>query len=71
MIASNTITMAHAEASHKATPPEQHNDVKPADREKKTAPIVQIEKLQKDMDNVWSLTPRQNKTSAQTLSIWW
>ena len=52
MIASNTITVAHAEALLKATPPEQRTDVKPAEREKKTAPIEQIEKLQKEMDQV-------------------
>jgi hypothetical protein len=52
MIANNTITVAHAEALLKATPPEQRADVKPAEREKKTAPIEQIEKLQKEMDQV-------------------
>jgi ParB-like chromosome segregation protein Spo0J len=48
MIASNTITVAHAEALLKATPPEQRTDVKPTEREKKAAPIEQIEKLEKD-----------------------
>jgi hypothetical protein len=43
MIASNTITVAHAEALLKATLPE---------REKKTAPIEQIEKLEKEMSQV-------------------
>lgn len=52
MIASNTITVAHAEALLKATPPEQRTDVKPAEREKKTAPIEQIEKLEKEMNQV-------------------
>jgi hypothetical protein len=52
MIASNTITVAHAEALLKATPPEQRTDVKPAEREKKTAPIEQIEKLEKEMSQV-------------------
>ena len=52
MIASTTITVAHAEALLKATLPEQRTDVKPAEREKKTAPIEQIEKLQKEMDQV-------------------
>ncbi len=47
MIASNTITVAHAEALLKASLPEQRTDVKPAEREKKTAPIEQIEKLEK------------------------
>jgi ParB-like chromosome segregation protein Spo0J len=52
MIASSTITVAHAEALLKATPPEQRTDVKPAEREKKTAPIEQIEKLEKEMSQV-------------------
>ena len=52
MIASNSITVAHAEALLKATPPEQRTDVKPAEREKKTAPIEQIEKLEKEMSQV-------------------
>lgn len=52
MIASNTITVAHAEALLKATPLEQRTDVKPAEWEKKTAPIEQIEKLQKEMSQV-------------------
>ena len=49
MIASNTITVAHGEALLKATPPEQHTDVKNVRQEKKTAPIEQIEKLEKEM----------------------
>ncbi len=52
MIASNTITVAHAEALLKATPPEQRIGVKPAVREKKHAPIEQIEKLEKEMSQV-------------------
>jgi hypothetical protein len=52
MIANNTITVAHAEAPLKATPPEQRTDFKPAEREKKTAPIEQIEKLEKEMNQV-------------------
>lgn len=52
MSASNTITVAHAEALPKATPPERRTDVKPAEREKKTAPIEQIEKLEKKMSQV-------------------
>ena len=52
MIASNTITVAHAEALLKATPPEQRTDVKPAEREKRTAPIEQIEKLEREMSQV-------------------
>jgi ParB-like chromosome segregation protein Spo0J len=57
MIASNTITVAHAEALLKATPPEQRTDVKPAEREKKTAPIEQIEKLEKDEPGAGVLHP--------------
>ncbi len=52
MIASNTITVAHAEALLKATPPDQRTDVKPAEGEKKTAPIEQIEKLEKETSQV-------------------
>ncbi len=52
MIASNTITVAHAEALLKATLPEQRTDVKPAERENKIAPIEQIEKLEKEMSQV-------------------
>ena len=36
----------------KATPPEQRTDVKPTEREKKTAHIEQIEKLEKEMSQV-------------------
>jgi hypothetical protein len=52
MIASNTITLAHADALLKATPPEQRTDVKPPPKEKKTAPIEQIVKLEKEMSQV-------------------
>jgi ParB-like chromosome segregation protein Spo0J len=52
MIASNTITVAHAEALLKATPPEQRTDVNPPEREKKTAPIEQLVKLEKEMNQV-------------------
>lgn len=51
MVASNTITMAHAEALLKATPPEQRADLKPAERDK-TSPIEQIVKLEKEMSQV-------------------
>ena len=51
MIASNTITVAHAEALLKATPPEQRADLKPAERDK-TSPIEQIVKLEKEMSQV-------------------
>ena len=62
MIASNTITGTDAEAQLKATPPEQRTDMKPAEREKKTAPIEQIEKLVKDVvftDAMWFRTFRR------------
>lgn len=52
MIASSTITVAHAEALLKATPPEQRLDVKPAPVERKVAPIEQIVKLEKEMSQV-------------------
>lgn len=52
MIASNTITVAHAETLLKATPPEQRADVKPAEPENKIAPIEQIEKLEREMNQV-------------------
>jgi len=52
MIASNTITVAHAEALLKATPPEQRADIAPPERDKKTAPIEQIVKLEKEMSQV-------------------
>ncbi len=52
MIACNTITVAHAEALLKTTPSEQRTHVKPAEREKKTAPIEQVEKLEKEMSQV-------------------
>ena len=52
MIASSTITVAHAEALLKATPPEQRTDVKPTEKDKKAAPIEQIEKLEKEMNQV-------------------
>ena len=51
MIASNTITVAHAEALLKATPSEQRTDVKPSPKEK-TTPIEQIVKLEKEMSQV-------------------
>jgi ParB-like chromosome segregation protein Spo0J len=52
MIASNTITVAHAEALLQATPAEQRIDFRPAEKDKKTAPIEQIEKLEKEMSQV-------------------
>ena len=41
-----------AEALLKATPPEQRVDLKPEDKEKKTAPIEQLVKLEKEMSQV-------------------
>jgi hypothetical protein len=52
MVASNTITVAHAEALLKATPPEQRTDFKPTERDKQLAPIEQIVKLEKEMSQV-------------------
>ena len=53
MVASNTITVAHAEALLKATPPEQRADLKPAEKAK-TAPMEQLVKLEKEMSQVQS-----------------
>ena len=47
MIASNTITVAHAVVLLKATLLDQRNDVKPSEREKKTVSIEQIESWKK------------------------
>jgi len=52
MLASSSITVAHAEALLKATPPEQRADLKPEDKDKKTAPIEQLVKLEKEMSQV-------------------
>ena len=52
MIASNTITVAHAEALLKATPHEQRTDLPAPERDKKTPPIEQIVKLEKEMSQV-------------------
>ena len=52
MIASSSITVAHAEALLKATPPEQRADVKSQNNEKKAAPIEQLVKLEKEMNQV-------------------
>ena len=52
MTASNSIIVAHAEALLKATPPEQRTDVTPAEREKKSAPIEQIENLEKELSQL-------------------
>jgi hypothetical protein len=55
MVASNTITVAHADALLKATPPEQRTDFKPAERDRRLAPIEQIVKLEKEMSQVQTL----------------
>ena len=60
MIASSTITVAHAEALLKATLPEQRTDVPPAPKEK-TAPLDQIVKLEKEMNQI----PTQYKDADQ------
>lgn len=52
MIAGNSITVAHAEALLTATPPEQRADVKTPTNPKKTAPIEQLVKLEKEMNQV-------------------
>lgn len=46
MIASNTITVAHAEALLKATPHEQRTDLQGLERDRKTPPIEQLVKLE-------------------------
>ena len=53
MVASNTITVAHAEALLKATLPEQRADLKLAEKIK-TAPMEQLVKLEKEMSQVQS-----------------
>ena len=52
MVASNTITVAHADALLKATPPEQRTDFKPTERDRQLAPIEQIVTLEKEMSQV-------------------
>jgi hypothetical protein len=52
MVASNTITVAHADALLKATPHEQRTDLPSPDRDKKTAPIEQLVKLEKEMNQI-------------------
>jgi ParB-like chromosome segregation protein Spo0J len=51
MVASNTVSVAHAHALLKATPPDQRKDLK-AHTKVKTAPIEQIVKLEKEMNQV-------------------
>ena len=52
MVASNTITVAHADAFLKATPPEQRTDFKPTELDRQLAPNEQIVKLEKEMSQV-------------------
>ena len=52
MVASNTITVAHADALLKATLPEQRIDFKPTERDRQLAPLEQIVKLEKEMSQV-------------------
>lgn len=52
VVASNTITVAHADALFKASPPEQRTDFKPTERDKQQAPIEQIVNLEKEMSRV-------------------
>ena len=51
MVASNTISMAHANALLKATPPEQRTDT-PRAATAKAPPLEQIVKLEKEMNQV-------------------
>ena len=52
MIASNTVTVAHAEALLKATPREQPTDLPALNRGRKTPPIEQLVNLEKKMSQV-------------------
>ncbi len=49
MIATNTITLAHADALLKATQSEHRTDVQPVERKRKTALIEQIEKFEPEI----------------------
>ena len=51
MVSSNTITVAHAEALLKATPPELRTDVRPLERDRSSS-IEQLVKLEKEMSQV-------------------
>ena len=53
MLASSGITMTHAEALLKATPPDQRTDTSPSTRPK-APPLEQIVKLEKEMNQVHS-----------------
>jgi hypothetical protein len=52
MAASNTITVVHADALLKATPPGQRTDFKPTECDRQLVPIEQIVKLEKEMSQV-------------------
>jgi hypothetical protein len=52
MVSSDIITVAHAEALLKATLPEQRTVVKPTAYDKKTSPMEQVIKLEKEMSQV-------------------
>ena len=54
MVASNTISMAHAEALLKATPPEQRSDA-PSLAKRKAPSMDQLVKLEKEMSQVQTL----------------
>lgn len=51
MVSSNTITVAHAEALLKATPPELRTDFRPLERDRSSS-IEQLVKLEKEMSQV-------------------
>ena len=51
LVSSNTITVAHAEALLKATPPELRTDVRPLERDRSSS-IEQLVKLEKEMSQV-------------------
>ncbi len=52
MIASNNITVVHAEALLKATPPEQITYIPAPEHERRSAPLEQIVKLEIEMSQV-------------------
>ena len=65
MIASNTITVAHAEALLKATPHEQRTDLQGLKRDRKTPPIEQLVKIEKSA-RFRSILRMLNSTTVQT-----
>ncbi|MFC3052303.1 plasmid partitioning protein RepB C-terminal domain-containing protein [Kordiimonas pumila] len=52
MVSSNSITVAHADALLKATPPEKRTDVKKRQAVPKKAPVEQLIRLEKEMSQV-------------------